>query len=443
MVANLAPAIAQMSMSAGLLANAKAAVALIGCGDPTHPTYRSGVVAGSDGVHTYVVTVSAIGTCYPARVFLSDDLAHAYPAQALTPNSNKLFDARVPGDLALVLSIEHATTHVARFATSAPAAAIPFVAIGFPTGVAGVKPATPIVDGGSTTSTNSLFIDAQAARALDYGATFFDPATGEVIGLLSAIAPGALSFEPAASLPPKREYTVVQSGRVRTLLDTMDATIAVESVGQMEANNRDAQTVAAMRRYTFVIMKRDTLPGRQYTFDAAGFAVALGSTATTTVLASLVDPATIGDVLLAIPDRDGNIQKVQPAVVARDAASFVTLLSIPRIDVTPPAFVKPRPPGATVLQPYLEFCSWQQTIGALQECPIALKQLQVTPSQIPDAMSLSGPLVIGIETGGAPILAPIGGSLVGIDAGNVIIPAATLQRVLNDHALGITVNVRP
>ena len=444
--------LAQVAMSTALLANAKASIALVACGNTASPTYRTGVVAGSDGSRSYIIIANGVSVCVPARVYLSDDPSKAYLAKLETPDAFNAQSHGAPSGLLTIFSIGRFTTHIAQFAAGALSVGQPFVAVGYPTNVLGggsetAKPQALMTSSGTLEGAPGLMMTASAPAGLGEGAALFDADSGKVIAIVTSVAPPMLGATP----PPTLRFGVWQASIVTELLAALNPPVVPHESAQLSALAQSGLVAARVGSYTYVVMQKGSDPSQPYVYHDTGFAIVLGSTSATTILASFVDPASIDRTLLALPNPDGTAGKSAPKLIYHDSVSGLTFLSVPRIAGTAtPVFESNFATGGIIAEPYAAFCTWAQTFLSVAACRITVgaPQPTTTSTALPAGYFQigGGGEVLGIIVTGAPVLDVRSGYVAGIDTGGFIASAlsvATLQRAARGAHLPVVLTTRP
>ncbi len=208
----------------------------------------------------------------------------------------------------------------------------------------------------------------QIAARFGTGAVVVDAASGAVVGIVAATGVEPL-WGPHDIPPPTRQDDVTQGAVIAEVAAAMNLPLGAAAPATMRANVERTRTIGAIRRYAFIVMRRDTQFFRgAYVSD--GFAVALGSTRAGTVLATFIDPKAIANDLIAVPDESGDLRKAQPVLLGHDDATGVTFVSVPAMSAVAP-FERPPAIGVAIVVPELHVCVWNQTIGALDDCEVS------------------------------------------------------------------------
>ena len=425
-------------------AGVRSALVLIVCGNAAAPVYATGVIVGSDGVHSTVVTNLAVtaASCYPARVVVADDPKHDYPAKRLRIDLQQHGALMQKADTFVAFSIERATAHVAQLAATPPAAGTPLTVIAYPTNDEGSMPtgreAAPWAGRGTAVSNDSLFTHADLPRRFGMGAVVVDAASGAIVGVVAGTGVEPL-WGPHDVPPPTRRDDVTQGAVIAEVAAAMNLPLGPAAPATMRANVERARTIGAIRRYAFIVMRRDTQFFRgAYVSD--GFAVALGSNRSGTVLATFVDPKAIANDLVAVPDESGDLRKAQPVLLGHDDVTGVTFVLVAAMNAAAPFEQLPRI-GAAIVVPVLHVCVWNQTVGTLDDCTVSLQSYDFAVPGPQDPINQLA-FTLGVHGTGAPIVDASSGRVIGVFNGGDV-TAANLRHALASVAPGVALDLRP
>jgi hypothetical protein len=446
-LAIVAPARAQSANSSTVTPAIASVLALIECNDGTARTFQNGVVAGSNGVQSFVITAdmpgpdgkpfsgNAAAHCNAPIVHFADDPAASYASTRIPMNFAGLISA---ANLSFyVLVVERPRTPQLTLASGLPESGQSVLLAGFATD-GSTRTATQAKLAGvhETYATNGAAgsVPTFGSSAKLRGAAVIDVATGHLLGFGAPVGPYFRS-----NAPPVTAYDLAGHDTVVALLRQMPQPAVPGATTLTGQALQAARLTAGLTSSTMLFMQRSSATG---SYTPNGFAVVLGTTATTTVLAASYLPAA-GSAVIVVTRHDGSMAAIEPTLLATDSGTTLAFFAVPKFDTPLPAFGPAPPLGSSVAIPHVAgfACEWNAPEPAANQCPIAItfEHVVAAPELNPTGIGITTPSSLVIDSG-APLIDVRTGAIVGLKTGQgAAIPISILA--LKADALNVGIHV--